>query len=1096
MPEIPPEVPPKIPTALPAKDEPVREDPVITHSYAGWLLVSSFLLLVTVGWSLYAEFFGLRPWRDYQRRFGDAYTKYLKGQIKDQRKLEDQVYASADYKKLKGIADQAAQATAAQDRSIAEQIAMVDDQRAAIADAFRDSRGRVGSLIYQYQEVPVSDKSEKQSRLEKLNTARKLVYKVDWPLGGGRVQSDKEFNYDSLTSTFTGLIAQRARLVEQRGEIDKPAHDAQAALADYVSTHLVGLSSATLDGLLHSAENLNVTLRQVNVNPTGAQINWVGGAGLVDRCQSCHVGTDPALVPAGMVLTKADLGMAKSHDVPFTSHPDAELLADHPLEKFGCSPCHGGNGRALDSVEKAHGRYEHWLWPLFYPENYNAGCQQCHASDMVTEHGDVINEGRQLYRQRGCIGCHRYQGFDNQDEQLINARQELHQLATQKTQNELEIPRLQKRGDQAPDNVTAQRLYAEATDLTVTDSRMDGQLEQLLDHTHNLLQEVKKVGPDLKEVRMKLNKDWIPYWIGYTHEFRPTTKMPQFRLSQDQIQAIAAFIWQSGLTGPPLDAQNPGDAGHGKQLFESRGCLACHSIGEGAALMGGTFAANLSRVAEKENYNYLVRWIHDPRQRTRPYCPLEKRDIGPEDYAKHNLPYVFDLDHSRCPNDGTELEVQQPTVMPSLRLTMDDSRDIASYLMTQKHSGMTYASADYMDNPALAVTGKALVRNFGCASCHEISGMEDEGRIGTELTNEGSKPVERLDFALYTTDAKRGILPDGKESPRGPWYDSKGFFDQKLANPAIYDQGKFHSDPLEALRMPMPSLHSKEERDAVVTFLLGSVDPSLPSQYMYQPTDRRKAIQDGWWIVTKYNCIGCHQIDIGQKSVMMTLPMYQGDAKANLPPVLTSEGARVNPEWLKGFLANPSLSATDTNRNGVRQYLQVRMPTFYLSNDEIRKLVLFFEASSAQAQPYIAPQVPSLTTEETAMARSLFTNPAAPCLKCHMDGNPAHDLSASAPNFLLARDRLRLPWTERWVVEPASIIPGTAMPSGLFRRENGRWVFNGPLPPALQQYPGDHADLLVRYMFQMTPQEQAALVGKTPAPPRGTAAHGAAAGGK
>ena len=71
--------------------------------------------------------------------------------------------------------------------------------------------------------------------------------------------------------------------------------------------------------------------------------------------------------------------------------------------------------------------------------------------------------------------------------------------------------------------------------------------------------------------------------------------------------------------------------------------------------------------------------------------------------------------------------------------------------------------------------------------------------------------------------------------------------------------------------------------------------------------------------------------------------MYQGEDKINLPPVLTSEGARVNPEWLKRFLANPSLSTTDTNRDGVRSYLQVRMPTFSFSDDEIRSLVLFFE---------------------------------------------------------------------------------------------------------------------------------------------------------
>ncbi len=158
--------------------------------------------------------------------------------------------------------------------------------------------------------------------------------------------------------------------------------------------------------------------------------------------------------------------------------------------------------------------------------------------------------------------------------------------------------------------------------------------------------------------------------------------------------------------------------------------------------------------------------------------------------------------------------------------------------------------------------------------------------------------------------------------------------------------------------MPSPSLSNPQtgqfdvhERDALVTFLLGSVDPQMPPEYMYKPADRRRAIQEGWWIVTKYNCIGCHQIDIGQKTVMQDLPWYQAENKANLPPVLTSEGARVNPEWLKRFLANPSLSTTDTNKNGVRSYLQVRMPTFFLSDDEIRKLVLFFEAMSSQEEP-------------------------------------------------------------------------------------------------------------------------------------------------
>ena len=86
--------------------------------------------------------------------------------------------------------------------------------------------------------------------------------------------------------------------------------------------------------------------------------------------------------------------------------------------------------------------------------------------------------------------------------------------------------------------------------------------------------------------------------------------------------------------------------------------------------------------------------------------------------------------------------------MPSLRLTIDEARDIASYLMTRKHDGATYAAADYLDDPKLKARGQFLVRYYGCAGCHEISGLEEEQRIGTELTKEGSKPLERLDFAL------------------------------------------------------------------------------------------------------------------------------------------------------------------------------------------------------------------------------------------------------------------------------------------------------------------------------------------------------------
>src|SRR2546423_15639071 len=119
------------------------------------------------------------------------------------------------------------------------------------------------------------------------------------------------------------------------------------------------------------------------------------------------------------------------------------------------------------------------------------------------------------------------------------------------------------------------------------------------------MQDQKKVGPNLKDVRLKLRKEWIPACLSNPQGFRPGTKMPTFwrfatatdndgppmrdKDGEQQIQAIASYLWQDGFEGK-LPEQQRGDAGHGKELFESRGCLACHSIGDENNKTGGKFA--------------------------------------------------------------------------------------------------------------------------------------------------------------------------------------------------------------------------------------------------------------------------------------------------------------------------------------------------------------------------------------------------------------------------------------------------------------------------------------------------------------------------
>jgi cytochrome c551/c552 len=1030
-------------------------------------MIATVILMATLLWALWDEAFGMRPWKAYQHEWKQRYTGFLNTARSKSAASQKEVEDSSDYQKLKQTLDQASQQASPQAKELQKQIGDLSAKILAVQNVFTDRRAYVNALTYQIETS--TSQSSKQSIQKDLDKYKAELATVEYPDG-----SKEKYNFTQLEETYNDLKDQRGKLNAELGDTLKPVTAAKAAMDEYVADHMVDLTPTQIAGLERKVTELDPAIVQINV----------AEANIVDRCESCHIGIREPLKLTAASLSPKGAKQPDDYAKAFVSHPSKELLQVHDPDKFGCSPCHQGNGRATTSIEKAHGNYEHWLWPLYTKQNVEAGCQTCHAADMMLISGEVgwtISHGKDLFRQRGCMGCHRYEGYDKEPEELQSLNQQLKQLEQEKRDNTKQSAYLQKQADSAETNEEANRLNDQAVGLRVANSKIDGRLQQIDFRSHSLMQDVKKVGPNLKDARLKLNKNWVPVWLKKPSDFRPTTKMPNFRLSDEQIRAISAYLWQSGFTDA-LPHQKPGNADHGKELFETRGCLACHSIGEGDDLQGGTFSANLTRVGEKANYDYLVRWIHNARERTRPYCPYEKKDIGPEDYAKKGLPYVFDLKHSKCPNDGHELQVQNMTVMPSLRLSVEDAQDIATYLLTQKkQEPSAYADASFMDDPKLKDEGKKWIRHYGCAGCHEISGMEDEGRIGTELTYEGSKPIERLDFALYTDAAERGgkepitnpedlaRLPEGPA--KDPWYDHKGFFEHKLAEPEVYDKGMVKSET-EALRMP--NLHlSKDQVQAITTFLLGSQETGLPANYLYKPEDSRRDIQEGWWIVTKYNCVGCHQFFPGQDSSLMKMKKYQDpDWKEQLPPKLYTEGARVNPEWLRNFLTNPALSEADTNRNGVRSYLKVRMPTFSFSNDELRKLVRFFQALSQQPMPYIPEQVPTLSAKETEMARSLFSSTAAPCLKCHATGDAQHDAHATAPNFLLAKDRLKPDWVERWITDPQAISPGTSMPSGLFNRVNDHWVFAGPTPPSFKGYDQDHTKLLVDYIFQLTPEEQ------------------------
>ena len=1150
--------------SLVKKEAEPQRDPIVSRSTSAIIFICVLLLMLSTGLALYDEGFGQRPWKPIQQEFVQRYTRYLKSLRGKTRENENEVKQTPEYQQLND------EATASMDKvkaDIAEkdkQVSAIQAKLDAVTEPFQNQRGKIVVITFKLE---TAHKGSVWEGIYKRQLSSKQAERVtvDLPDDSGKISRQK-LDYAQLGKMFNDLREGKAKIQGEKAELLKEPSELAKKRDDYLKNHVTLLPRKSIDDLIKkNEESFDYTI-------LGHQIS-IREYGIVDRCEICHLGTREPLPIGKNDMSPNGPGKKAVDDlaIAFVSHPNKELLQIHKPDKFGCSACHGGNGRATTSVEKAHGENPFWLHPLFHKENTEAGCQMCHANDRVTLGADTLNQGKDLFYQRGCVGCHRMEAFDREADALTNARQQISQLQEQIVQNERQAKLNTDASATASDDAEVQRLLANAESLRVQNSQLAARIDELNVQTRYLQQDQKKVGPNLKDVQLKLRKEWVPLWLKDPQAFRPGTKMPTFwrfhedgKEGEEDLKGVAAYLWQSSFAGK-VPAQSKGDQTHGKELFETRGCMACHSIGEDANKLGGAFAANLTRVGEKSNYDYIVRWIYNPRERWAPYCPKERRDLTPEDYSKHKLPYLFDTElHSTCPNDGAELQVQNMTVMPNLRLSEQDSRDIATYLFSlSAPSGAEDVS--YMDDPKLAEEGKAEIKQYGCAGCHEIKGFEEEQRIGKELTTEGSTPLERLDFALLTQDAEFGREPlkdaDGKTLKLHPeekgkekeWYNHRGFFEHKLSDPSIYDRGKSqYLDPKERLRMPKPYL-TPQWRTSLTTLLLGSLGPegaNVPTSLFYNPQDsRRQDIQNGWWVIKKYNCMGCHVLQPGQSmtvfnnaaepsitngTVLSALPFYASQ-KEFLPPMLTSEGARVDPDWLMKFLKDPSLmqagekppapsssaaapasapaasaspnsspkpAATSTNdqsngrllpqwganRNGVRPYIQVHMPTFNFSPNELRVLVRFFMAVSSQNEPYIKEPMTPLTESERSIARNIFVS-GTPCLKCHITGEPAHDAKAIAPNFLLASERLKPDWTFRWLLDPAQISPGTAMPSSLFKQDQGHWVVNLPNPPSdVANYHDDHARLLVRYMFLMTPDEQRRLLSATPAAPPAAAA--------
>lgn len=642
---------------------------------------------------------------------------------------------------------------------------------------------------------------------------------------------------------------------------------------------------------------------------------------------------------------------------PFQSHPNLDLMltsrSPHPVEEFGCSVCHSGWDRSVDFTLAAH-----------TPQNE----EQAHEWEAKYDWHELHRWDHPMlphvYTESSCYKCHKEEIY------LAGA------------------PRLNQ-GREIFERVGCWGCH-----------KVEGQVGP-------------KVGPSLRALASKTDKDWVRRWVEDPWSFRPTSAMPRiFNLSntsssEDQarndveVAAITEYLFaKSEAKRVRPMPRLLGDVTRGQHLVNTVGCKGCHLVGtpdDGIESVGmrQRFGPNLIGMARKTTADWVYGWVRDPKH-WNPDTRMPDLRLTEQEAADVTA-YLMSLDAP----DGFGNDA-----LPSVNVALRDEVTLEYLANALSHREAEARLGTMSDAEKMQFLGEKLISRYGCYACHDIPGFEKAEPIGVELTTEGSKQITRFDFGLVHEI----------EHTRWAW------IEQKLADPRIYDRGKV-KDPQEKLRMPQFNL-SAEQRTAVTTFVLGLVKDEIPAtkRHVYDPNDELR--NRGMRIVANRNCVGCHQLEEfgGDYAQFVNDPSLA-------PPLLTPTGAKVQPEWLIDFIHEPTT---------IRPWLEVRMPTFGFEREEISALVGMFQGISRVEERYPFLDESQMTDASLERGRALFGQKGTPnyarslkCNSCHPSGSvlPESEPTQWGPDLNMARTRLRPEWVPAWLKNPQAIQPGTRMPN-------------------------------------------------------------------
>jgi mono/diheme cytochrome c family protein len=323
----------------------------------------------------------------------------------------------------------------------------------------------------------------------------------------------------------------------------------------------------------------------------------------VDRCTSCHTAVeDPSY--SGMPL-------------PLAYHPNHDR---HPFDKFGCTICHQGQGRAT-TREAAHGQVAHWDRPMLDLRYIQSACAKCHLPTDIPDAPQLLR-GQAVFEESGCIGCHKLHGTGGVLAPELDRAGANH--SPEWLLKHFRNPAAVTPGSAMPPikaseadlqaltlyvlSFTGEPLSAYYVSMKTIPGLPAGrrlvQEKGCLD-CHSIAGKGGTLGPPLNEVARRHDAQWIVAHFKSPQAVSPGTIMPQFNLSEQETRALTEFLLSltdTNVVGFLKTSALLTPVERGKTVYKKYGCAGCH----GADGQGGIPNPNAKTAQQVPGLKYVA----------------------------------------------------------------------------------------------------------------------------------------------------------------------------------------------------------------------------------------------------------------------------------------------------------------------------------------------------------------------------------------------------------------------------------------------------------------------------------------------------------